>query len=255
MLDVVALADFAGDQLVYLTYSEPCRTAAAELALGAASWSMGTGAARGLHGIWHDPAGGEGGQFGGVVAFAPDGNRCSCSGERQRFTPAQDPSQPLGKILHLTLDGKPAPGNPGRAGAARRSPIRPRTPRRRRARRRFTWPGPNLTPAETWTWATAIPTASPSRPTAGCGRPRWARGRRRAQPDPAGQQLRLAAGLERQQLRRRADSPTIDPGDGFEPPKVWWVPSISPTSLLIYTGDLFPQWKGDALSARCRARR
>ena len=42
------------------------------------------------------------------------------SGERQRFTPAQDPSQPLGKILHLTLDGKPAPGNPmaGQTGAA-----------------------------------------------------------------------------------------------------------------------------------------
>jgi glucose/arabinose dehydrogenase len=30
----------------------------------------------------------------------------------------------------------------------------------------------------------------------------------------------------------------------FEPPKLYWVPSISPTSLLIYTGNLFPQWKG-----------
>ncbi|MFL6741969.1 MAG: PQQ-dependent sugar dehydrogenase, partial [Sphingomicrobium sp.] len=32
-----------------------------------------------------------------------------------------------------------------------------------------------------------------------------------------------------------------------EPPKVFWNPSISPGSLLIYSGDLFPQWKGDAL--------
>lgn len=28
------------------------------------------------------------------------------------MTPAQDPNQPLGKILRLTLDGKAVPGNP-----------------------------------------------------------------------------------------------------------------------------------------------
>jgi glucose/arabinose dehydrogenase len=36
-------------------------------------------------------------------------------------------------------------------------------------------------------------------------------------------------------------------GQSFEAPKVWWNPSVSPSSLLIYTGSLFPQWKGDAL--------
>jgi len=30
----------------------------------------------------------------------------------------------------------------------------------------------------------------------------------------------------------------------FQPPKLFWVPSISPSSLLVYSGDLFPQWKG-----------
>ncbi len=28
---------------------------------------------------------------------------------------------------------------------------------------------------------------------------------------------------------------------------MWWNPSVSPGSLLIYSGDLFPAWKGDAL--------
>lgn len=35
-------------------------------------------------------------------------------------------------------------------------------------------------------------------------------------------------------------------GDGFEPPKVWWNPSVSPGSLMIYTGSEFPDWQGDA---------
>ena len=40
-------------------------------------------------------------------------------------------------------------------------------------------------------------------------------------------------------------SPSHRPGRGFEPPKLFWMPSISPTSLMIYGGKLFPQWKGD----------
>jgi glucose/arabinose dehydrogenase len=28
------------------------------------------------------------------------------------------------------------------------------------------------------------------------------------------------------------------------PPKLYWVPSVSPSSLMIYDGKLFPQWKG-----------
>ena len=122
LLDVVASPDFAGDQLVYLTYSEPSRNGGSGLALARAKLVRGSGGWRldGLNVIWHDPQGGRGGQFGAIVAFAPDRKSLFLtSGERQRFTPAQDRSQPLGKILHLTLDGKPAPGNPwaGQVGA------------------------------------------------------------------------------------------------------------------------------------------
>ena len=42
------------------------------------------------------------------------------------------------------------------------------------------------------------------------------------------------------------DIPDHKPGDGYEPPKVWWNPSISPAGLMIYSGAMFPQWKGDA---------
>src|SRR3546814_7559405 len=33
----------------------------------------------------------------------------------------------------------------------------------------------------------------------------------------------------------------------FTPPKVSWSPVISPAGLVIYSGDLFPNWKGSAL--------
>jgi glucose/arabinose dehydrogenase len=33
--------------------------------------------------------------------------------------------------------------------------------------------------------------------------------------------------------------------DGLEQPLVDWTPSIAPSGLALYTGDLFPKWKGD----------
>lgn len=33
---------------------------------------------------------------------------------------------------------------------------------------------------------------------------------------------------------------------GTEPPVVYWVPSISPSGMTIYNGDVFPKWKGNA---------
>ena len=71
--------------------------------------------------IWRQMPRGKGGQAGGQIAFSSDGQSLFMSvGDRQRMTPAQDPNQPVGKILRLTLDGKPAPGNPdfGKTGAA-----------------------------------------------------------------------------------------------------------------------------------------
>ena len=81
----------------------------------------GTASLEDLKVIWRDPIKGKGGQVGAAVAFSPDQKFLFLTaGDRQRFTPAQDPNQPAGKILRLTLDGKPAPGNPmaGKTGAS-----------------------------------------------------------------------------------------------------------------------------------------
>jgi len=39
-----------------------------------------------------------------------------------------------------------------------------------------------------------------------------------------------------------SDSPVAQ---GMEPPLVFWVPSIGPSGLLVYTGDRFPAWKNN----------
>ena len=252
LLDVVLSPAFAADHQIYLTYSEPTSNGGSGLALARATLVRSEDGARldGLQVLWRDPAGGEGGQFGAILVIAPDGRSLFLTaGDRQRFTPAQDPNQPIGKILHLTLDGKPAPDNPwaGRAGTA--SVLVTDAPDDTEAAknaptRRVSWPGPNLTPAEAWTLGHRNPYGLAFTPD---GR-LW-----ETEMGPrGGDELNL---IER---GKNYGWPVVSEGMNYDripiakhsthpefaPPKLFWVPSISPTSLLIYSGDLFPEWKG-----------
>ena len=255
LLDVKVGPRFAQDGLVYLTFSEPSQAGGSQLALARAKLvnSQNGASLSGLQVIWHNPTGGQGGHFGARVAFAPDGNSLFLSaGERQRFTPAQDPSLPMGKILHLTLDGKPAPGNPwaAKTGAAMvtvTDPPEDSEVAKRTKGRQFSWPGPNLTPSETWTLGHRNPLGLAFAPD---GR-LW-----EIEMGPrGGDELNLIVEGRNYGYPRVSngtnyngvDIPDHKPGDGFEPPKAWWNPSISPADLLIYTGNLFSDWKGDAL--------
>jgi glucose/arabinose dehydrogenase len=255
LLDVVVSPDFAANGQVYLTYSEPSPRGGSGLALARAKL-VGIGNAprlEGLQVIWRDPAGGAGGQFGARIAFAPDGRSLFLSsGDRQRFTPAQDPSQPLGKILHLTLDGKPAPGNAldernGASSVLVTDPPEDSEAARHTPGRRINWPGPNLTPAETWSSGHRNPIGLAFAPD---GR-LWS-----TEMGPrGGDEFNLILpgrnygwpNVSNGSNYDGVDIPDHRPGDGYEPPKLWWNPSISPAGLIIYTGDLFPEWKGDAL--------
>src|SRR5262245_33886739 len=158
MLGVYLSPKYATDHNVYLTYSEP-GDGGSSLAMARAKLSITDTAASldGLQVIWRQMPKGKGGQFGAAIAFSPDGQYLFLTvGDRQRMTPAQDPDQALGKILRLTLDGKPAPGNPmaGKTGAASVTLINP--PRDTEVAKSasvvstYTVPGPNLAPAEIW---------------------------------------------------------------------------------------------------------
>ena len=101
---------YATDQSIYITYVEPgdygggLALARAKLHASATSARLGD-----FEVLWRQMPRGKGGQEGAQAAFSPDGQYLFLSvGDRQRMTPAQDPNQPVGKILRLTLDGKPA---------------------------------------------------------------------------------------------------------------------------------------------------
>ena len=255
LLGVAVAPGFASNGQIYLTYSEPSANGGSGLALARAKLVRDATGARldGLRVLWHDPMGGEGGQFGAIVVFAPDGRSLFLtSGDRQRFTPAQDPSQPLGKILHLTLDGKPAEGTPrpGKQGAATvtvTDPPKDTEAAKRAPGRQVRWPGPNLTPAETWSFGHRCPYGLAFAPDGQL----W-----ETEMGPrGGDELNLILPGANYGWPLVSEGENYDgvpiPSHGtygeIEAPKLYWKPSIAPTSLLIYSGNLFPQWKGDGL--------
>jgi glucose/arabinose dehydrogenase len=255
MLGVYVSPTYATDRRVYLTYSEP-GDGGSSLALARAQLTIGNGTASldGLQVIWRNMPKGRGGQFGAAVAFSPDNQYLYLSvGERQRMTPAQDPNQPLGKILRLTLDGKPAPGNPmaGKTGAQQVPLIDP--PRDTEAAKTapvistYTYPGPNTTPAETWTTGHRTPYGLAFGPD---GR-LW-----EVEHGPkGGDELNLIEPGKNYGWPLVAyavnynDTPIPHPDTrpDLQKPVIYWTPVIAPGSLTFYKGTMFSQWQGSAL--------
>lgn len=254
LLDVAPAPDFATSGLVYWSYSEP-RKNGSSLALARGRLVESRRAARltDVEVLWRAGSDGDGGQFGAVIAFAPDGRSLFlASGERQRFTPAQDPDQALGKIMHLTLEGAAWPGNPGvgTLGAKFVTVIDPpedsvaaeTAPGRRVAARR-----PNTTPAETWT--------SGHRNPYGLVFDKGGRLWETEMGPKGGDEVNLLLPGRNYGWPKASNGdnyngvPIADhrPGDGFAAPKVWWNPSISPGGIVIYYGAMFPQWRGSML--------
>ena len=256
MLGVFLSPHYATDHMVYLTYSEPQEIGGSSLALARARLALGKDSAslEDLKVIWRDGAGGKGGQFGAQIAFSPDGKLLYLTvGERQRMTPAQDPNSPLGKILRLTLDGKPAPGNPGagKVGTPTIPIIDPPadTEKAKTAPvlRTYAFPGPNLTPAETWSSGHRTPYGLAFAPDGQL----W-----EMEHGPfGGDELNLIEPgknygwplLSYGKNYNGVPIPSHDTVNGISRPTLYWVPVIAPGNLTFYKGKMFPQWNGSAL--------
>ena len=227
LLDVALDPDFATDPWVYWTYAEPGTGAEAGLA--------GTAVARGrlvgdslldLAVIYRQvPKVSGDGHFGSRLAFRSDRTLYVTLGERQKGSPAQDPSTSLGKVIRIHRDGTIPPGNPSIPGGrpeiwsfGHRNPqgaaVRPGTD--------VLWideHGPQggdelnrVVPGGNHGWPLV---------SYGCN-----------YGDPVGASCRIGGGTH---------APT------YVEPVSYWVPtSIAPAGLLFYTGSGFPRWKGNA---------
>jgi glucose/arabinose dehydrogenase len=213
LADVVAHPGFAGNQRVYLSFTEAGPNGTSGAAVGYGRLILGSGAPRieGFRVIWQqEPKVSGGNHYSQRIAFAPDGTMFVSSGERFQFEPAQDPNVDLGKIIHMTAEGQRIGGRYYSMG--HRNVL-----------------GLAFAP-DGRLWETEMG------PRGGDELNLILQGRNYGWP-------RVSYGTHYD----GRDIPDDHKSRGFEEPKVWWNPSISPAGLLIYTGDMFPQWRGDAL--------
>src|SRR5687767_2196351 len=120
--DVVLHPDFARNRLVYLSWVEAGRGGNRGAVVGRARFVEDGNRPRleGLQVIWRQTPKLSGrGHYGHRLAFGPDGKLYISNGDRQEFTPAQDMSGTLGKIVRLNDDGTVPRDNPfaSRGGA------------------------------------------------------------------------------------------------------------------------------------------
>lgn len=221
--DVIVGPDYATNRTVYLSWAAAggdgsgAEVARATLAADGASARLVD-----LTTIWRQqPKTTGSGHYGHRLAFSPDGKYLFItSGERQQMTPAQDLSNNLGSIVRLNPDGTPAAGNPfaDRGGVA----------------------------AEIWSYGHRNPLGLAYDPAGNL----WS-----SEMGPrGGDELNLIAEgrnygwpeVSNGSHYSGEEIPDHAAGDGFEAPKVWWNPSVSPGSLMIYTGAEFSDWTGDA---------
>ncbi|MDO5668620.1 MAG: PQQ-dependent sugar dehydrogenase [Corynebacterium sp.] len=213
MHDVIPGPTFEEDGMIYLSWVRP-HINGAQGVVGRAYLDMEGASISTVEEIWEQtPAAGNGHLSLRLLIDAT--HLYVTSGDRMEMTPAQEHDTNLGSVLRLTHEGQPAPDNP--------------------------WG------TEQWTMghrnALGIDTDAQGRiwvsemgPQGGDELNLLVEGDNYGWPE-------VSMGVHYN------DDPIPDhtDGDGFHGPAAWWVPSISPGNLLIYSGELFEGWADSAL--------
>ena len=227
MLDIALSPFFSQDSLVYFSFAE------------ADSNSYGTSVARGkltglntasprlddLKTIYQTLPRKSGGlHFGSRLAFDRDGHLYVTLGERGDMNLAQDPFTPMGTVLRLNPDGTIPNDNPFAPGGT----------------------SPGKGKPEIWTWGHRNPQGMAINPATG---EVWVHEHGPKGGDevnrlvPGGNygwpKLTYGINYDGSIITNQQSAP------GFVDSLIHWTPSIAPSGMAFYTGNLFPRWKGN----------
>ena len=179
------------------------------------------------------PADRLGGKTGGRIAIAPDGNLFVTIGDRDDSPQQKEPDwfaaqkldTDLGKVIHITPEGAPVPGNPfaGQPGAL----------------------------PEIWSYGSRSPEGLAFDPKTGL---LW-----ESELGPRGGDeiniIRKGGNYGWPIIVHGIDYPGVPMGDGItqkegmEQPTYYWDPSEDPAGMAFYRGNLFSQWKNSLFVA------
>ena len=218
--DIALHPAFEQNQLLYLSYAEASsdNTYGAVVARAKLHNTQNEYQLTELEVIWRQyPKVTGKGHFGHRLLFGPEGYLWISSGERQKFEPSQDMESNLGKMVRLHADGSQPTDNPFSG-----SPVQ----------------------SQIWSLGHRNPLGAAFDE----GNNLWV-----VEMGPKG-------GDELNLVRRKsnfgypivsngdhysgAEIPDHDTRPEFVAPKITWTPVISPSSMLFYTGEEFPEWKG-----------
>lgn len=239
--DIALHPEFATNNLVYVSYVEPgvgdTRGAAVARAVLTLN-ERGGGALSSVEVVWRQyPKMAGRGHYGHRMLFDADGYLWISSGDRQKFTPAQDMQSNIGKILRLNDDGS-IPGDNPFVDYFSENPLA----------------DDEGVYGEIWSLGHRNPLGMAfdldgqlweieMGPAGGDELNRIVRGGNYGYP--------LVSNGDHYDSR---EIPDHDTRPEFDEPAIWWTPVISPGDLMVYRGKLFAGWRGDAFAAGLSSR-
>ncbi|MFN7166621.1 MAG: PQQ-dependent sugar dehydrogenase [Pannonibacter sp.] len=217
LLDVILDPGFSSNSTIYLSYAAPSGR------LGTTAIARATLADGGLRDVTvlftAKTKGSNGRHFGSRLAFGPDGYLYASIGDHGSDDTAQDLSLHSGKVIRITRDGQPAPGNPFLGQ-------------------------PNALP-EIYTYGNRNPQGLTVTPEGAL----WAH-----EHGPRGGDeinvLKAGANYGWPVITHGRAYSGFSIGEGTEKPGMEqgihiYVPSIAPSGMAFYSGKRFPEWQGD----------